>query len=488
MGINAKFRKGIFTRIEGWLLLFFLIQCIGITDPPLEIGHNWRQVLTNMVSRNYYESGMDWLYPRIDIAGEKSGITGAEFPIMNFLIFLCFKAFGFAHWYGRLINLLMVVWGVFRFHKMTKVLFDERVANYAASSLMASVWFSISRKIMPDTFAVSLVIIGLSYWVQYCIEIRFKDWILGVIFICLGVLSKIPSACLVAALLPMVWMNQIQQKTKILIFMGAFLSMLPAILWYFHWVPYINTFGYPWFISKGLVEGIREILPLWRLLLEKFYFTSFYSFLALAAMIYGIVVCAVKRDKAFWIGVASVTLVFVFYMVKTGSVFPQHTYYVIPFVPVMCLFVGFGLSSLTRFRFGNKLPNALIFLIILEGVSNQMHDHFIKKSEMYKLTLASEVSHHIPKSDLVIINSGVNPQELYFLHRKGWVALNEQVLDINQMNAWIKKGAKYLVFNKSSFKNWVTLDIIESSVTPNFEMVFENEHYALYKLPSDHIE
>ena len=270
--------------------------------------------------------------------------------------------------------------------------------------------------------------------------------------------------------------------------MGAFLSMLPAILWYFYWVPYLNTFGYPWFISKGLVEGIREILLLWRLLLEKFYFTSFYSFLALAAMIYGIVVCAVKRDKDFWIGIAAIALVFVFYMVKTGSVFPQHTYYVIPFVPVMCLFVGFGLSSLTRFRFGNKLPNALIFLIILEGVSNQMHDHFIKTSEMYKLTLASEVSSHIPKSDLVVINSGVNPQELYFLHRKGWVALNEQVLDINQMNAWIKKGAKYLVFNKSSFKNWVTLDIIQSSVTPNFEMVFENEHYALYKLPSDHIE
>jgi hypothetical protein len=82
----------------------------------------------------------------------------------------------------------------------------------------------------------------------------------------------------------------------------------------------------------------------------------------------------------------------------------------------------------------------------------------------------------------------VNPQELYFLNRNGWVALNEQVLDNNQMSTWIKKGAKYLVFNKSSFKNWVTLDIIQSSVTPDFELVFEIEHYALYKLPSDHIE
>jgi hypothetical protein len=273
-----------------------------------------------------------------------------------------------------------------------------------------------------------------------------------------------------------------------IVFAGAFFSAIPAMLWYFYWVPYLNTFGYPWFISKGLMEGLREIIPLWRLLLEKFYFTSFYSFIALAAMIYGIVVCAVHQEKIFWIGITAVTLVFAFYIVKTGAVFPQHTYYVIPFVPVMSLFVGFGLSSLTRFRFVNKLPNALIFLIILEGVSNQMHDHFVKRSETYKLTLESEVSQHIPKSDLVVINAGVNPQELYFLHRKGWVALNEQVLDPNQMNRWIKLGAKYLVINKSSLNQWATLDVVKSSGISDGNLVFENEHYALYKLPSDHIE
>jgi hypothetical protein len=89
MGTSAKFRKSIFTRIEGWLLLFFLIQCIGITDPPLEIGHNWRQVLTNMVSRNYFESGMDWLYPRIDIAREngdyRGGVPNHEFSYFPLL-------------------------------------------------------------------------------------------------------------------------------------------------------------------------------------------------------------------------------------------------------------------------------------------------------------------------------------------------------------------------------------------------------------------
>ena len=137
---------------------------------------------------------------------------------------------------------------------------------------------------------------------------------------------------------------------------------------------------------------------------------------------------------------------------KTGSVFPQHTYYVIPFVPIMSLFLGLGLDALAQFRWIDKWKNVLIFLIVVEGISNQMHDHFIKKSETYKLTLETEVSRHIPVSDLVIINSGVNPQELYFLHRKGWVALNEQIFDVNQLNQWIHKGAKYVVLNKSLFK------------------------------------
>lgn len=79
-----------------WLLWVFAgIQLIGIMDPPLEIAHSWRQSFTAMVTRNYVEFGMDWLRPRINMAGEKTGIVGAEFPIFNFLSWLLCKAFGF---------------------------------------------------------------------------------------------------------------------------------------------------------------------------------------------------------------------------------------------------------------------------------------------------------------------------------------------------------------------------------------------------------
>jgi hypothetical protein len=82
-----------------WVLLFFgMVQLVGITDPPLEMAHSWRQSFTAMVTRNYVENGMDWLHPRIDMAGEKSGIVGAEFPLFNYLSMLLSRCFGYQHW------------------------------------------------------------------------------------------------------------------------------------------------------------------------------------------------------------------------------------------------------------------------------------------------------------------------------------------------------------------------------------------------------
>ena len=68
-----------------WILLFFLIRLIGITNPPLEMTHNWRQVTGLMVARNFLEVDNNILYPRIDDNGGQTGIIGMEFPTLNYL-------------------------------------------------------------------------------------------------------------------------------------------------------------------------------------------------------------------------------------------------------------------------------------------------------------------------------------------------------------------------------------------------------------------
>ena len=74
--------------IRIWIVLFFCIRLIGITDPPLEIGHNWRQTTVTMVARNFLEVDNNIFLPRIDFAGEKTGISGMEFPFLKYLIYL----------------------------------------------------------------------------------------------------------------------------------------------------------------------------------------------------------------------------------------------------------------------------------------------------------------------------------------------------------------------------------------------------------------
>src|SRR5256885_261898 len=101
------FSLSIFSDIRFWIVLYFLIRLFHITQPPLEVAHNWRQSTGLMVSRNFYEVEANILYPRVDMAGDKTGITGTEFPLLNYLIYLVAKVFGWADWYGRLINLIV---------------------------------------------------------------------------------------------------------------------------------------------------------------------------------------------------------------------------------------------------------------------------------------------------------------------------------------------------------------------------------------------
>ena len=88
-----KLMSKVFNKIEFWIFLFFVFRLIGITAPPLEIGHNWRQTTGLMVTRNYLEVDSNLLLPRVDETKGKSGIIGMEFPSLNYIFFALTKVF-----------------------------------------------------------------------------------------------------------------------------------------------------------------------------------------------------------------------------------------------------------------------------------------------------------------------------------------------------------------------------------------------------------
>ena len=144
--------------IRFWIVIAFVIRLVGITNPPLEAGHNWRQTTVTMVARNFSEVDANIFYPRIDFAGEKTGITGMEFPIFNYLIYGVNELFGYQHWYGRLINLVFSSFGIYFFFLLVRRYWNHETAFLSALILIFSVWFVFSRKIMPDTFSMTFLL------------------------------------------------------------------------------------------------------------------------------------------------------------------------------------------------------------------------------------------------------------------------------------------------------------------------------------------
>ena len=182
------------------VFVLFLVQLFGITNPPLEIEHNWRQVTGLMVSRNFVEQGPDLLHPKVDDNQGGSGIIGMEFPLMNYLYYLVASVFGYSHWYGRIINAVITCFGLLAFFQVAKSLFNEKIARFALLMISCSIWFAFGRKMMPDTFALSLTMIGIWSGLRFSKEGKLMQLALYFIFIALGVLSKIPAAVLGAFL------------------------------------------------------------------------------------------------------------------------------------------------------------------------------------------------------------------------------------------------------------------------------------------------
>ncbi|MCI5056073.1 MAG: hypothetical protein MRY83_08195 [Flavobacteriales bacterium] len=167
------------------------------------------------------------------------------------------------------------------------------------------------------------------------------------------------------------------------------------------------------------------------------------------------------------IGLCIITLVFFGFIAKTGSVFPLHGYYIIPFVPVMALIAGYGLEALHS---KSRFAILLLVAIGLEGLLNQQHDFFLSERKMYLLDLEGICETYIPKKDLIVVNGNNSPSSLYYTNRKGWIVSNEHLENDNHLDSLMHLGAKYMIIDKNS-----------GSMTDSMK-IFEDDNFSLYSL------
>ena len=422
-----------------------------------------------MYARNFLEVDNNILYARVDMAGELSGITAKEFPLYNYLIYLVSLVFGWQDWYGRLINLVISSFGSYYFYLAIKKFFGEKYAFAATIILMASIWFSYSRKIMPDTFSMSLAIAGLYFGITYLYSGGYTRLLLYMTLGTLGVLSKIPSVFIFVVLLIPFFNRNLLAGRKAWFFTASAILLGINAIWYLYWVPeVVGTYGFVHYPERGFLEGARQIIGDPGGALYRFYWNGLNTYAALVAFVGGLIMAIIRKQKEILVLFLLLFAVFFIFILKAGSSFIQHNYYMIPFAPVMAFVAGYFLSGL-KWKWVYTL---LLIAISAEGIANQQHEFFIPKKELYKMELESIADSVSNRNDLVAISGGHNPQQLYFAHRKGWALNDEEIDEKSEVQEYMNRGAKYLFINKNSgIQNFDACSV-----------VYEDEHYIVYAL------
>ena len=459
-----------FKRIEFWIILFLLVRLIGITNPPLEKAHNWRQVTGLMVARNYLEVDPNIMYPRIDDNNGGSGIIGMEFPSLNYVHFLTANIFGYTHWYGRLINLLVSSLGLFFFYKLINLAgFKERIAFVSTIFLATSIWFSFSRKMMPDTYCISIMFVGLYYGLKYLQEHKVVQIIAFTLCCSLAILSKIPAGIYLVVLAPFLLSTKFRIKEKLILSACTIIPLTLTYLWYFQWnFKLADRYGNWYNSGKPLSVGFSEIIQHLDQALEKFYFSAFSSYFMFILFALGLIFMIYKKEKKLVLTFVLTFLVFIVYIFKSGFFFYHHSYYIIPFVPVMALVAGYFVSLIKK----QWIFLSVILIGVGESIANQQHDLFIKNSQKYKAQLEPIMDKVSEKEDLILINGDGNPQLMYMSHRKGWNCSNQKLSDTSYIKKVIENGCKFIVVDKKSYSNLNELNL-------PYKTAFENDYFII---------
>lgn len=436
----------------GFILLAFVARWVNLTLSPVEVGHNWRQSTVLMVARNFYEQGIDLLHPRVDMAGQLSGITGMEFPLLNALHALVARAFGFEDWYGRAIVLVFSSWAMWSLFGLLKRVGSARWARDTTLLLVTSLWFIYSRKVMPDAFSCALVILGLHAAVR-SEDTRSWGWAaLGALAITAGVLTKLPSAILLFGALPL--FKRIPWRVIALLVPGA----VATVAWYFVWVPHlVEAYGFwHFFMGTSLQQGAVE---LWagRGAAAAHVYDHAMKFTGFAAFAAGAWLAVRHRKGKLLLAVGGAFLAQILIALKAGDTFVRHDYYILPFIPFMAMLAAYAVGQIPK----PAWRRALIALIALEGVANQAHDFFPSPNQRAILALEADLDAVCAADDLIVINSGANPAPLYFAHRKGWTLRGEEIAA--RKDELRTLGATHVVWLQKSWREGALLHPVDSA-------------------------
>jgi hypothetical protein len=199
-------------------------------------------------------------------------------------------------------------------------------------------------------------------------------------------------------------------------------------------------------MGKSMRIGAGELWLHMDQTLSKFYEVAL-KFIAFAFLLFGLYKAISNKNKKIVYILSLGFLGFLPIMLKGGFTFYHHSYYIIPFVPIMALLSGYGIAEIK-----NKIAVKVVLVCIgIEGTLNHIDDFVLRENYKPILSLETAMDKVSSPNELTLINSGAYPTPLYFAHRKGWVAFNGQIQNPKYVDSLVHLGLKNIVVMKHVF-------------------------------------
>ncbi|MEX0966419.1 MAG: glycosyltransferase family 39 protein [Bacteroidia bacterium] len=342
-----------------WFVLLLLLTYgfTGIYEVlPLrpQSVHQWAQTDRASVALRYYQEGMNFFLPRVHNIANGTGITGMEFPIINYSVAILYKLFGYNEWLYRLLMLSIITAGLMATAALARRILHDPV--WAA--LLTLIWFLspvlvfYSANFLPDTASLGLIMIG---WLAFFkLKDRFSVKWLTILFISasLASLIKIVSAISIIAMLLIIGLYHlkfIQNKTgqeiynKKNIVAGMLLLALALTAAWYGYANYLNKEYLSGFFllqarpAPSLMEFLRYAKGAAMIWGPAYY--SLATLIAIAAAAISSLIFRKKVDRLLLIISWLVFLGSLAYYLLMSFQFRDHDYYIIALLPAGYFFL-----------------------------------------------------------------------------------------------------------------------------------------------------
>ncbi len=352
-----KFKK-IFVSLFFLISLHFFYNYVGVYKQlhrrPCSV-HHWAQCVRASVALNYYQTDMNFFKPKVHRALDGEGITGIEFPFINYSVAILYKLFGFKEIYYRLFVLLTLILGLVCFHYLAYSFTKNYLLSILAvgAAYASPVLIYYSANFLPDTTSVGFVLAAWLFFFKYVKSNRKLHLITFFVLATLAILIKATSVIVFGVVFGLIILDALKffHKTrnnvplfpqKILLLVLLFLGSGIIYAWY----TYANWLSDHYHADAFLLGSMplatkQQAIDAWDFI--KNHWVKLYYAKETYNLIIGICIAFLLFFKQVSRLLFSITiLTFIgscFFIVLMFLQFKNHDYYFIPLMPSIFLLI-----------------------------------------------------------------------------------------------------------------------------------------------------